>query len=67
MKGDKILLSSAPSKEDLVKQIEAYWFCQSGSIALGSGGRIYRNGKAVSMDEYHWKKKGRRYRFEMLN
>lgn len=65
MKND--LLASAPSKEMLIGLIEEYWCCDRGSIIIGNGGRIYRNGNAVHMDKFIWTKKGKRYRFEALN
>lgn len=61
------LLASAPSKEALVGQIAAYWYCDRDSILLGDDGGIYRNGEAVSCQGFIWKKKKGRYRFEAFN
>jgi hypothetical protein len=61
------LLASAPSKDILVGQIAAYWYCGRNSIKLGEKGGIYRNGEDVPCQGFAWTKKKGRYRFEALN
>lgn len=62
MKNKNQILSSAPTKDELKKQVACYFVCSPDEITLEYPNGIVKNGKV--MKGWIWRKQGLRYRFE---